>query len=267
MANTWDILKKELAVLGVTLIDAKTCYDSENKAPIPIREKLKLVKKDLDNNFQLFNSLWKDLGDSLQQTQYDSSPICPRMLSVFIESVKSLNDLMSLMIENSPPCRELLMHKTKTFMALRTALNRDYMSFPREIISSVIDYKLGIDWAFRMNSRLVYLMGLLQFARSGSQAVNKVQVKTARGVAGPWANLDLPMLERAFHWDDIDEEVRGRDKDLRKQRRYKMGLENYNSDVDTDEGFYWREMRNDPYLWSDRDSESPYPGRNTLSKY
>jgi hypothetical protein len=80
---------------------------------------------------------------------------------------------------------------------------------------------------------------------------------SAKGVHGPYSNLDIPMQERVFSWSAIDEETRGRDRDIRNQRRYRMGLEGYN-DPWVNEGFKWRELRNEPYLWG-KEGESPYP--------
>jgi len=124
-----------------------------------------------------------------------------------------------------------------------------------------------LDWIYRRNSILTYIIHLLKFSKAGEEAVCKYVVKTARGVQGPWGNLDLPMLERQFKWDDVAEETRGRDRDIKRQHRYRMGLENYNNDGRTGEGFYWREIRNEPFSWYDRDSEDPYPSRHTLSRW
>jgi len=41
---------------------------------------------------------------------------------------------------------------------------------------------------------------------------------------------------------------------------------NYNNDGRVGEGFYWRELRNEPFDWADRDWEDPYPSRHLLSR-
>ncbi|MFW6173100.1 MAG: hypothetical protein ACOC5T_05090, partial [Elusimicrobiota bacterium] len=76
--------------------------------------------------------------------------------------------------------------------------------------------------------------------------------------------LDLPMEERVFKWRDIEDEVRGRERGKEKQRRYRQGFENYNNDGRVGEGYYWREMRNEPYSWYDRGTSSPYKSRATI---
>ena len=87
--------------------------------------------------------------------------------------------------------------------------------------------------------------------------------KTASGNQGPWSNLDLPMQERTFLWSDIDEETTERQSLKQNQRRYKMGLED-NAPSESKVGFYWRELRNEPYLFSNSNEDSPYPYRTEL---
>ncbi len=82
----------------------------------------------------------------------------------------------------------------------------------------------------------------------------------AAGVAGPGSRLDLPLKERVF---EFGTEVGNRTKAKQKQRRYRKGLENYDSESFA-EGHYWRELRNEPFAWSDRNFDDPYPGRNYL---
>ena len=93
------------------------------------------------------------------------------------------------------------------FKNLKSALNTDSIDFSKDIILSVPDYKLCLDWTIRKNCILSYIRKLLRFVLSGQVFTSRDVVKTARGVAGPWSNLDLPMLERAFEWNDISDEV------------------------------------------------------------
>jgi hypothetical protein len=99
------------------------------------------------------------------------------------------------------------------------------------------------------------------------------QVKIATGVdinssiQGPYSNLDLPMQERVFRWSDVDEETYARQDAKQKQRRYQMGLED-NSSSDAKVGFYWRELRNEPYAFrsgsEEMGYETSYPYRANL---
>jgi hypothetical protein len=94
--------------------------------------------------------------------------------------------------------------------------------------------------------------------------INKNLKTEAKGVHGPYSNLDLPMEERVFSWSVIDEEVRGRSRDLRTQIRYTKGHTVYNDPMNNN-GTYWREIRNEPFLWG-KEGENPYPHRNLLWK-
>ena len=110
----------------------------------------------------------------------------------------------------------------------------------------------------------MYIGRLLKYAFRGKNKIAEQDiVKLARGISGPWAHLDLPMEERVF--DFGDDEMRGRVKSRQRQRRYRKSMENYHS-PGVGEGHYWREIRNEPFSWYDRESEDPYPHRNVLQR-
>jgi len=262
--RTWDIVKKELAINAIDLKDPKTCiFEYKGKriaAPIP--KKINLIKNDLKANFSLFDSLWKDVAATLSKpAEKREKAIDIKVARLFVESLKDMLCFLDFLIDNSECCKDVL---TSVRGQVKAALNKDIYDFPKSTISSIPDYKISLDWVFRRNSLLVYQMRLLRFASLGELHVDSHSVKTARTVSGPWANLDLPMQERVWKWDDIEEEMSGRNSDIAKQRRYRMGLENYNGDGRVGEGFNWREIRNEPYSWADRSTESPYPSRSIL---
>jgi hypothetical protein len=97
-----------------------------------------------------------------------------------------------------------------------------------------------------------------------SRDIKKVSYSYNKGVEGPWSHLDLPMQERVFKWEDIDEETMGRQNDKQHQRRYLMGLEDYDSTDSFKEGFYYRDLNLEPFLFEDAAEESPYPYRSVL---
>ncbi|HUU87188.1 MAG TPA: hypothetical protein VMX17_05470 [Candidatus Glassbacteria bacterium] len=269
MKNTWDILQKETYYYGVKLLDHKNCQ-FEYKGKIYqtlIQIKIKLIDKQIKENNILLDSLWNELSDLLQcKKEIDSSVgIDIRLINLFVNSLKDIDTLARLMCSASDRCKQNLI-KIGFFKNLKLALNTDYIDFSKDVILSVPDYKLCLDWIIRKNCILSYIKKLLRFVVSGQVFSSKDVVKLARGVAGPWSNLDLPMLERAFEWQDISDEVAGRQKDKQQQRRYRKGFENYNGEK-VGEGYYWRELRNEPYSWYDRDTEDPYPSRSTLSKW
>jgi hypothetical protein len=90
-----------------------------------------------------------------------------------------------------------------------------------------------------------------------------IMTKTAQ-ISGPWANLDMPMGERMWKFDEGSEEteyLNNRQKSRREQTRY-----NPESQEGTN-GFYFvfQDRNRDPYLFTDREDESPYPSHTNLS--
>jgi len=265
MENTWDILQRETAHYGIKLVDHENCqfkYKGKiHRTPIVI--KIKILTKQISKNNTLLDSLWSELSDllNIKNEMEVSAGVDVRLVNLFINSLKDLDSLARLLCV---ACQNVKTHLIQIgfFKSLKSALNTDYIDFAKDVICSVPDYKMCIDWAIRKNSSLAYVRSLLRFVLSGQVFTNTEVVKTARGVSGPWSNLDLPMLERVFEWEDIEDEVKGRQKDKQHQRRYRKGFENYNA-PGVGEGHYWRELRNEPYSWYSQE-DNPYPHRNVL---
>ena len=114
--------------------------------------------------------------------------------------------------------------------------------------------------------KIVYIKYLIKLClRLNASPQNSIVVKAS--IQGPYSNLDLPMEERVFTWAAIDDEVVGRTALKQNQRRYKLGLED-NAPSDSKVGFYWRELRNEPYLFSSGTAEAgegqTYPYRMNI---
>jgi hypothetical protein len=126
-------------------------------------------------------------------------------------------------------------------------------------MNDVIDIRMAIEWVNHAILRDIYIASLVSaYLIMGRQGKNTLSY----GVDGFYSRLDLPMPERVFSFDEIEEDLRGRSRDLKSQRRYQAGLEGYHYPY-VNEGFYWRELRNEPYSFDDTDN-NPYPHRNTL---
>jgi len=270
MDNMWEIIVKELSYHGIKIVNDKICqYSDENRIrTISIEKCIAIFRGKMSVNIKEFMKLWKEVGNVLnsQDVQFYNEAIDYKSVNLFIESMKDLFKFGMFVSENYGCYYEAIV-KTGVLNVIRNSIDKDYKQFSKEIILSIPDYKITLDWIYRRNSILTYLIKLLKFAKTGQKNVCKYVIKTARGVQGPWGNLDLPMLERKFPWDDIEEEIRGRDRDIKRQRRYRMGLENYNNDGRVGEGYYWREIRNEPFSWYNRADDSPYPQRDTLGNW
>lgn len=86
-----------------------------------------------------------------------------------------------------------------------------------------------------------------------------MQLTKTASISGPWANLDLPMQERVWDWDDEESEYfDNRDQAIKDQVRYNPEY--------TMQGYYfvWQDLSRDPYLFQDMKKDSPYKSRHTL---
>ena len=134
---------------------------------------------------------------------------------------------------------------------IRNLLNIDISHISNNIIKKFNLGYIRIKSLHRLIINEMYRLYLLRrFASFEKQAQ----------ISGPWANLDLPMSERVWEYDEGEEEYFGdREDAIRKQPRYNP--ENNKS------GYYyvWFEKNNDPYSWDTRDDESPYKSNTYLS--
>ena len=261
MNETWELVVKELSVYGVKLIDEQRCQvDGQTMA---IARVIVRFKKKVNREKAAFKFLWRQAAKILNDpTTEPCSSTDRRLKNLFIFSVKNLANVVDIFEElDNSTLKKIIQYN----------LSRDITEFNPEQVKKLPDFAIAIDWTFRKINKYGYIIHLLRFASSGRVYVNSLQVKTAAGAAsdkgfgGPWGNLDLPMLERVWPWQDEDENFRGRDKDIRNQRRYRMGLEHYNGDGSVGEGYYWREIRNEPFSWYNREDDDPYYQRYLLT--
>lgn len=241
-----DILKQELLYHGINVIGNNVIEVNNVKKNFDKYLYVDL-EQDISYNINIFKILWREVVDILFKKEY-----CPNLSSnseveLFIFSLKDMAKFIEMFefLDNSA-----------LKACVQKALNLDIVEYNYKQISAIPDYKISIDWIFRVTNRLCYIKNMLKSLKSKN--------KLASGVSGPWSNLDLPMLERVFSWRDIDEETRGKDRDIRRQQRYRKSFEAYNNDGRVGEGHYWRELKNEPFSWYDRKDEDPYYQRYVL---
>ena len=263
MNNTWDILIKELDVFGIEIINGECVFEHKDKKyKSKIDTKIKLLKKEFCKNEEVLREILDQVSGCLSASScvkdYNQRPLeDSKNIKLFIHSVKELYNL-SLRFEKSNNEIGKFIFKNNISSKLKQCLDSDYQVFSNDTILSVPDCKIAIDFIYRKNCLLSYLASLLKLIKKGKGKINNIIIKEARGIQGPWGNLDLPKLERVFSWEDIQEEVAGRDRDKRRQKRYRMGHENYHKGDKFGEGFYWREFAMEPYSWDNRFTDSPY---------
>ena len=248
--DTWSLLVKELKYYGIELIDNRKCQirnDNGDVSTHGVIKTIRILNHYIKKQKQLLLELWNDIMNILQEQSPSTEIIDDDMVKLFVFSLKDLTKYL-LCFDNA--------EKSKYYIVVSQALSKDIKIFSKDQVYSIPDYKISIDWVSRNISRLLYISNLLSLASMGKKRVSKMEIKTAKGIAGPWSRLNLPMEERMFPFGFG---LRAREKGKQKQRRYTQGLENYNNDGRVGEGHYWRELRNEPYDWMDRDEEDPYP--------
>jgi len=242
-----DILKKELLYHGINVIGNNVIEVNNVKKDFNKYLYVEL-EQDISHNIDIFKMLWREVVDILFSKEQFSQLSSNSEVELFIFSLKDMARFLE-MFES--------LDKSSLKLCLQKALSCDIIEYNYKQIRSIPDYKISIDWIFRVTERLLYIQNMLKYLK-------KFNNKLASGVSGPWANLDLPMLERVFSWRDIDEETRGKDRDIRRQQRYRKAFESYNNDGSVGEGHYWRELKNEPFSWYDRKDEDPYYQRYVL---
>jgi hypothetical protein len=250
MSETWDILKKELAIHGVRLLNEEQCEvftGDGSKIQMPLWQLLVQINRQIKANKDLLFDVWHKAADLL--IDLDRAIADDGMVKLFVAAIKDLARFGSIFYQ---------IHQSEVYDIIEEALDRDANTFSRKAIIQIPEMRITIDYVHRLISRQRYMTDLLKFALTGEGNVSNTLIKSAAGVQGPWSNLDVPIRERYFPWAEIDEEVRGRDAEIRGQSRYKMGLMHYQDD-EFGEGFYWKEEKNRPYSWEDRKWDSPYP--------
>jgi hypothetical protein len=258
MENNWTLLKKELAVYHILLQDNKMCsvlYNNEYVI-VPIGKKINMLIRDILINKSVIEEIFKDLSNLLDNNKSEEVFVDQKSINLFLVSLKDFLHLFDADLNINGFKLNNLEIKD---IYLKLKLLRNNNVYSKEVVNLLPDYKISIDWLLRTNKKISYIIKLLRFVQKGNKFIDNF--KFANGISGPWANLDLPMLERKFEWADIEEEVQGRDRDIRRQGRYRGGQRVMDPSQTVGEGNYWREIRNDPYDWYDK-SDNPYPIRD-----
>ena len=255
--DTWALLGQELSYHGIKLIDHTKCQVSDDNGNVKIQGVIRTIRdinKSIKQQKRILLLLWKEIVSLLSEQNGIEEIFDDRMVNLFLFSLKDMVKFL-LCFENA--------EKSEYYQVVSSSLTKDIKSFNRRQIYSIPDYKISIDWINRIISRLLYISKLLAFASMGPKRISNYNMKTAKGISGPWAHLDLPMEERVFPFGD---ELHQREKGKQKQNRYTKGLANYNNDGRVGEGHYWRELKNEPFSWFDREEEDPYPHRSLLNR-
>lgn len=260
-----NILKKEIATFGIKYYDNNICYVIYNKkfVPIHIKKYIKILNKRIQSNRKVFEEVLNSfLKEGLNQSIDKIPAVDSTIKNMYINSVKEFNVLFENLVCNYEACEDennSIILKCAKFN--RQLLFTDIKYVSKEFMLKIIDYKICVDSLVRLMDSICYIIDILKVIVKYKKIENLVN-KIASGISShtsQMGNLDLPMGERVFSWNNIRDEIMGRDLDRKKQRRYRFWMENYHS-PGVGEGFYYRDFRNEPYSWQNRyvDGTTPY---------
>lgn len=207
---------------------------------------------------------------SLEDCDFLLKESIQELKKTLLESWEDLADVALLVIHNesyNPGSLENLLFLNSVKNAVRLSSNFSQLANITKSLLPLFNVDLAkvspvLIKRFNHNYLTVSLINHLimeELYRRHLLARFKKITKTAQ-VSGQWANLDLPMKERMWEWQDDDEEYFGnREKARKEQTRYNPETNKF--------GFYyvWQDYSRDPYSFDDMKEDSPYKSRHILT--
>ena len=242
--NITDILRRELAVLEIYHLQdiqykAQIGDECVSGSLVHIKEQIKEACNELKKHLW---HLWDDLSHLTDIISHASGHNTGGFQnSIFLHSIQHAYSLSSMFSQ---------------LQQVKQAIKRVFYCDISDIDNELVE-KFNILF---LRVRLIHHLILREFYRIRVINCFLRNTKTAQ-ISGPWANLDLPMKERMWEWDDEEEEYfSGREQAIKDQVRYNPE----NQDV---YGFYfiWTDLTRDPYKFEDMAEDSPYKSRHLLT--
>lgn len=249
--NDLELIKMELAVQGIEPKGGDTFYilDDGKREQTNAQSILSKLTNSIKRYKKLFFEVWGGVVESMSNL-----------------SIGSGNETTQRMFANS---LKILLLQTERFPVLTVYNNvvkkimyQDVAKFNEKFMSDIIDAQVGLDWLNHLIRLDTFKIELLRSYLRKTMEKSVIAEADIAGIQGPWSNMDLPMKERVWSFaedqDDFDAATR------RKQQQGRYNLpETYNDPYHFEEGYFWRELRNDPYDPND-DEDNPYPHRDQL---
>jgi hypothetical protein len=243
-----EFLLSELAMYGIRLLEGGRCEVMlQKKEQTTLAEEYAALQQASKANKQFIKELWSELSELLSSAPIAHSPGSDPTQRMFGNALVWLNTVASQFPQ---------LHQVK--LIIERQLKRDVATFSEAFMAKVIQYRLVIDWVDHLIRLDLYKCKLLNLA-------HKVKLKTAQ--SGPWTG--------GIYLNDDERVIDGTGKEdpedaIKDHRALKPPFgnetqipETYNDPSRFEEGFYYREIRNEPYAFGDED-ENPYPHRNLL---
>jgi len=184
---------------------------------------------------------WELLGHLadliVSEPQYNDSSCLDNLL--FLNSVKKAH-LFSVLFDELLPVSQ----------SIQKILSCDIAHIDEQLVQQFNEIYVGIKTLHALVMKEIYRCKLLR----KYSVLNK-----AAGISGPWANLDLPMKERVWPWEEDEQWFNERTQARQKQTRYNPEYNMYGV------YFEWRDENRNPYRFEDRKTDSPYRSRHQIS--
>jgi hypothetical protein len=244
--NDLETLKSELAVNGISVESDGTCQVHDPNAEMPVSMKCEDKIAQLSESIRLtkreFKNMWVSFTETLARCDGATVGGAATTEKMYVAALKRAYRLANSYHYFAPQRR-----------LLNLRLNQDIKRCPENIMSRAVDYHICLDWLFRGIKNDSYRMYLLK------EWIKKIRMlrNTVAQQMTPAGALDLPMKERVWSFSEDEEDFKNSDAEKRHQQRYQLP-ETYNDPDKFEEGFYWREIRNEPYSFWDEEND-PYP--------
>ena len=212
-----------------------------------------LSASNLSECYQFLNSGISELKQNLFQSWQDLQHTVQKMLRGNGQNSGSLDNLLFLSaVKKSLELSSIFTDLKSITTTIQQLLDTDIASLDNHLIRHFNDDYLRIQCLHRLVMIELYRKRLVRHYM--------IITKQAQ-ISGPWANLDLPIEERKWEWNEgEDEYFKNRDQSRKEQIRY-------NPENQTKSGFYyvWQDLSRDPYLFTNMKEDSPYKQRTSLS--
>jgi uncharacterized protein YacL (UPF0231 family) len=246
--NDNELIKTELCLQGI-YVDGSECVSTKSGKEVrcSLEEQVVKLRTAIKQNKALIREIWQEMIDYISEGQ-----------SFFIGGGENTQRMFTNAIR-------MLYRTCKRFNAFNAAksvfyhiLCQDSVYFSEQYMSKIVDFSMAIDWLHHLVRNDMYRVDLIS---AYLKNISKQKTVTADGNYGIFP---LEMRERVWSFkedeDDRDDAKNNPVYDFW-HRRNEIS-EKYNDPYSFDEGFVWRELRNDPYEFGDED-EDPYPHSRT----
>ncbi len=238
-----ELLRAELRAFGI-FRDANgynVKIGDEFVSAKTLKEVLNLINLGTTELTQHIFRSWKDLdtlSHRILQQQGTNSGRLDNLL--FLNAVKGSFQLVSIF-----PYLEPIQN------ILRQLLDTDIVKVDDHLIKHFNSEYISIQSLHRLIMTELYRKKIVHRM---SQMVKAAQI------SGPWANLDLPIQERVWEWDEGEDQYFADRQQARKEQI------RYNPENATKSGFYyvWQDLSTAPYKFEDMKTDSPYKSRHSL---